>query len=147
MANYFTHFSFIVPLTSKDQQAYALNLHQQMIAIQQGGEVPEGFPPGLIDVCEDCFYEVAPRSRSEIWLQSMDGGVDAACAFVQHLLARFQPDNCVTFQWSHDCSEPRVGAYGGGAAIITAREIKTFNTADWLREHTPLPEPQPERKP
>jgi hypothetical protein len=41
----------------------------------------------------------------------------------------------VTFEWSHDCSKPRVDAYGGGAAIITAKRIKTMSTCEWLRKH------------
>jgi hypothetical protein len=40
----------------------------------------------------------------------------------------------VTFEWSHDCSKPRVDAYGGGAAFITAKEIKTMSTSAWLNE-------------
>jgi len=38
----------------------------------------------------------------------------------------------VALEWSHDCSKPRVDAFGGGAALITARKIKTINTGEWL---------------
>jgi hypothetical protein len=31
-------------------------------------------------------------------------------------------------------SKPRVDAYGGVAAFITAKEIKTVSTAAWLNE-------------
>jgi hypothetical protein len=44
----------------------------------------------------------------------------------------------VTFEWSHDCSKPRADAYGGGAALITAKNIKTMNTSDWLQEQIGL---------
>ena len=64
----------------------------------------------------------------------MYGGVDAVCAFIQHLLHKFDPKDYVTFEWSHDCCKPRVDAYGGGAALITAKEIKTMSTATWLNE-------------
>ena len=30
--------------------------------------------------------------------------------------------------------KPRVDAYGGGAAFITGKEIKTMSTAVWLNE-------------
>jgi len=69
-----------------------------------------------------------------LWLHSMYGGVDAVCAFIQHLLQKFDPKSHVTFEWSHDCSKPRVDAYGGGAAFITAKEIKTMSTSAWLNE-------------
>jgi hypothetical protein len=64
----------------------------------------------------------------------MYGGVDAVCAFIQHLLQEFDQKGYVTFEWSHDCSKPRVDAYGGGAAFITAKEIKSVSTAAWLNE-------------
>jgi hypothetical protein len=48
-------------------------------------------------------------------------------------LEKFNPDGCVTFEWSHDCTKPRIDAYGGGAAIITARKIKTMSTSEWIR--------------
>jgi len=63
----------------------------------------------------------------------MYGGVDAVCLFIQHLLQKFDPQGRVSLEWSHDCSKPRVDAYGGGAAFITATEIKTMSTAAWLK--------------
>lgn len=134
MADYFTNFSFNVPLASKDQQDYALKLILQMSAIRQGEDIPPDFPASLIEACEDCTFNVDPgNAPHELWCHSDSGGIDAVCAFVQHLLARFQPDGCVSFEWSHDCSKPRTDAYGGGAAYITAKEIKTLSTSEWLR--------------
>jgi hypothetical protein len=138
MADYFTNFSFMVVLADTGQRDYALNLFLQMSAIQQGEEIPADFPANLQDVCEDCCFEVEADGPKAIWLHSSSGGIDAVCAYVQHLLAKFQPDGCVSFEWSHDCSKPRTDAYGGGAAVITAKEIKTLSTAEWLREQTPL---------
>ena len=48
-------------------------------------------------------------------------------------------------EWSNDCSKPRVDAFGGGAAFITARKIKSINTGEWLhRQISRLPKSQPE---
>ena len=66
----------------------------------------------------------------------MNGGVDAVCAFIQHLLQRFDQKGYVAFEWSHDCSKSRVDTYGG-AAFITAKEIKSMSTAAWLNEQIP----------
>jgi hypothetical protein len=139
MADYFTNFSFIVVLADTGQRDYALKLFLQMSAIQQGEKIPDDFPVALKDFCEDCCFEVEADESKAIWLHSTYGGIDAVCAFVQHLLARFQPEGCVTFEWSHDCSKPRTDAYGGGAAHITAQDIKTMSTAEWLRQQS---EPQ-----
>ena len=56
------------------------------------------------------------------------------CAFIQHLLQKFDQKSYVTFEWPHDCSKPRVDAYGGGAAFITIKEIKSMSTAAWLNQ-------------
>jgi hypothetical protein len=75
-----------------------------------------------------------PSNGRGLWLHSSDGGIDAVCAFIQHLLGRFAPKRHVTLEWSNDCSKPRVDAFGGGAAIITARKIKSISTGEWLHQ-------------
>jgi hypothetical protein len=135
MADYFTNFSFNVVLEDTGQRDYALKLFLQMSAIQQGEEIPADFPVALKDFCEDCCFEVEADEPNALWLHSCYGGIDAVCAFVQHLVHKFKL-NPVTFEWSHDCSKPRTDAFGGGAAHITAKEIKTLSTSEWLRSLT-----------
>jgi hypothetical protein len=132
MADYFTNFSFILPLADDAQKEYALNLAHIASQHRFAEEpLPADFPTALVDVLEDWQFELEADDDG-LWLHSESGGIDAVCAFVQHLLEKFNPSGRITFEWSHDCSKPRVDAYGGGAAIITATEIKTMNTADWL---------------
>ena len=139
MADYFTHFSFTVSLANKAEHDYALDRFHQLSAAQQGDEFPADFPAALKEVAEDDGFELDTGSEHhELWFHSDAGGIDAVCVFVQHLLQKFNPTGCVTFEWSHDCSKPRTDAYGGGAAVITAKEIKTLSTAEWWREQTEL---------
>jgi len=141
MADYFTNFSFILPLKDDAQKEYALSLSH--IASQQRYEetpLPADFPDQLKDEMEDWTFELEDCEEG-IWLHSDSGGIDAVCVFVQHLLQQFNPAGCLTFEWSHDCSKPRVDAYGGGAAIITAAEIKTLNPADWITSQRPGSQP------
>ena len=138
MADYFTNFSFIFALPGIEAQAHALEIAGQAGRIQQGDEQPESFPDDLKSVIEDWCFETdadTDGDKPALWLHSSNGGMDAACCFIQHLLRKFDPQGRVTFEWSHDCSRPRTDAYGGGAAIITAQEIKTMSTCEWLREH------------
>jgi hypothetical protein len=137
MADYYTNFSLVLNLANETEQAYALDLVHKVSLAQQGDELPADFPKALVDLIEDWSFEtVADDSGTKhgLWLHSMYGGVDAVCAFIQHLLQKFDVHGRVTFEWSHDCSKPRVDAYGGGAAVITAQAIKTMNTAAWLNE-------------
>ena len=136
MANYYTNFSLIVPLPDAAAQKYADELAEQARYIHQGDEaMPDDFPASLKDVVEDWHFETEanhPSNGFGLWLHSNDGGIDAVCAFIQHLLQRFDPKGHVALEWSNDCSKPRVDAFGGGAALITARRIKSINTGDWL---------------
>jgi hypothetical protein len=138
MADYFTNFSLVFNLPNAKAQEYALEIHHQASQGCQGDELPPDFPKELEGALEDWQFDVeadSPAGAHGLWLHSMNGGVDAVCAFIQHLLQKFDPDGKVTFEWSHDCSKPRTDAYGGGAAIVTAQEIKTINTAQWLAEN------------
>ena len=135
MADYFTNFSLIVPLPDEAAVQYALDLAEQASRIQQGDEMSEDFPASLRDVIEDWQFDTDsndPSNGRGLWLHSSNGGIDAVCAFIQHLLGRFAPEGHVTLEWSNDCSKPRVDAFGGGAALITARKIKSINTGEWL---------------
>jgi hypothetical protein len=135
MADYFTYFSFAIKLKDAEGHKYGLDLADKVARYRSNDEpVPEGLPVNLVDVLEDWWFEVE-ASDGGLWLHSTNGGIDAVCAFVQHLLQKFDPEGRVEFQWSHDCSKPRFDAYGGGAAIITAQEVLTMNTSDWLRSH------------
>lgn len=139
MADYFTNFSLIFCLANEAQRKEALEIAHRAVNVRDGDEPPAGFPKSLQDVIEDWCFETDPgHEPNELWLHSDTGGIEAVCAFVQHLLQKFNPTGCVTFEWSHDCSKPRTDAYGGGAAIITAKEIKTLSTSEWLREQTQL---------
>jgi len=139
MADYFTYFSIIFTLPNPEAQSYALQLAKQAGCIRQGDEAPGDFPKELAAVIENWSFETEADiygDRPAIWLHSSYGGMDAVCAFLQHLLLRFDPQGRVTFEWSHDCSKPRTDVYGGGAAIVTATEIKTMSTCQWLNQHT-----------
>ena len=147
MADYFTSFSLVVPLPDEAAQQYALQLAQIMSDAGQDDNLPEHLPQSIREEMENWTFETVPASKPHgIWLHSEFGGIDAVCAFIQHLLQRFTPDHHVTLEWSNDCSKPRVDAFGGGAALITARKIKSINTGEWLhREVTRLRKPR--RKP
>ena len=135
MADYFTNFSLILPLPGEAAEKYALDLAEQAFHIHMGEEMPGDFPESLREVVEDWQFDTdpcAPANGCGLWLHSSDGGIDAVCAFIQHLLERFDPRGHATLEWSNDCSKPRVDAFGGGAAVITAGKIKHLNTGQWL---------------
>ena len=140
MADYYTNFSLAVPLPEQAAQAYALTLAAQAGAAVQGDELQADFPASLRDVIEDWVFEADAdcSGKPGLWLHSSSGGIDSVCAFIQHLLQKFDPQGSVSLEWSNDCSKPRLDAYGGGAAFITARRIKTTTTTEWLHKQEAL---------
>jgi hypothetical protein len=137
MADYFTNLSFVLPLKDAAQKAYVLQLaHTASSSRFRETELPANFPAPLKDLLEDWTFEVE-EDDDGVWIHSESGGIDAVCAFVQHLLQKYDTVPFLSFEWSHDCSKPRTDAYGGGAAYITAREIKTMNTSEWLSTLNP----------
>ena len=136
MADYYTNFSFMVPLNTDVQKQYALDISNTASTHRcEETPTPSDFPDPLKDYIEGWTFELEDCEEG-LWLHSDSGGIDAVCAFVQHLLQKFDTTPYVTFEWSHDCSKPRKDAYGGGAAVITKTEIETMNTADWIRSKT-----------
>ena len=86
-------------------------------------------------VCKRENWTFETESGSDgLWLHSQYGGQESACAFIQHLLQKYDFAPAVAFEWSHDCSKPSTDAYGVGAAFITATEIETMTTSEWLRK-------------
>jgi hypothetical protein len=133
MADYYTNFSVVLPLT-KEQQEYALQLVKQVEAYRNNNQqLPTDFPESLHDEVENWPFETE-LVKDGIWLHSYEGGQDTVCIFIQHLLQKFQFAPSVSFEWSFDCSKPRTDAYGGGAAFITAKEIKSPTTTEWLQK-------------
>ena len=154
MADYFTNFSLVMDLPDEAAQTYALNLAQQAADMQFADDPPElpaDFPESLVRVLEIWNFETEVQGSLEqgkygVWLHSFNGGIDAVCEFNRHLLRKNDLADTVSFEWSNDCSKPRDDAYGGGAAIITARKIKSMNTAEWLQKQIAARERQHQLK-
>jgi hypothetical protein len=137
MADYFAKFSLVLKLDGP-QQEYAMDLATEASRhLSDNESVPSDFPADLVPVLEDWSFETE-KENDGIWLYSDNGGIDAACLFIQHLLQKFDPKGRVALEWSNDCSKPRVDAYGGGAAVITTRKIESMNTSQWVREQIAL---------
>jgi hypothetical protein len=134
MADYFTNFSLVLKLYA-EQKRYALDLATKASNYSTDDKIPDGFPVSLVDSLHEWIFETE-ENKDGIWIHSDSGGIDAVCLFIQHLLQKYEFDAYVTFEWSHDCNQPQTDAFGGGAAFITATEIESMTTSEWLRSKT-----------
>jgi hypothetical protein len=141
MADYYTCFSIVLKLPDLAAQQYALALHAKAASLTSEKEVPGEIPQELHAHLDMWFFDTEADGNElepALWIHSEDGGIDAVCDFLQHLLQKFHPQGCVAFEWANDCSQPRTDAYGGGAAFITADSIQQMGTWNWIAEQTRL---------
>jgi hypothetical protein len=137
MTAYYRNFSFIVELPTEAARSYALDLAAKARSFRWDDEEDWAhFPVTLaqdlreLDLVE--WHFETEGTDNVVWVHAHDGGdgPETACVFVKHLLQKFNPDGRVDFQWACDCSSPEPDVFGGGAAIVTARKIKTLWTND-----------------
>lgn len=143
MADYFTQFSFLIPVTP-EQGKWLMQAHERAAALignVEDGDTRQNIegPPDVVSAARgladrhDGFpnIEVAyDQENSAIWVRSEDSGdVDYTADLAQAFLRRFDLDLVLSFQWANTCSKPRLDAFSGGAAVISRRNVDWFNTA------------------
>ena len=69
--------------------------------------------------------------KSALWIHG-DSLPDHLPKFIQNFLKEFRPDGHWTLEWAETCDKPLLDAFGGGAAFVTATEIKYFHTSEWV---------------
>lgn len=99
---------------------------QQALYIHMGEEpMADDFPESLKEVVDDWCFETEPNHPSNgpgPWLHSSDGGIDAVCAFIQHLLQKYDPQGHGArmeqrlLQAAHRCLRRRHRAHHGACA-------------------------------
>lgn len=130
MADYFTHFSYLLDVGTPDNAARALALFQNLRAADQDADEPEvtGF---------DLVRQDAPEG-SILWIHDDDhGDVEDIIRFVLRLAENLDLTGLWGFQYGLTCSRPRLDAFGGGAHVIDlgAREsIGWTSSQKWLAD-------------
>jgi hypothetical protein len=81
-----------------------------------------------------CDFVSQDNGRT-LWINGEESPeLDAIAGLLQTYLEKFHPDRYIEMQYSFDASKPRLDAYGGGAAFITAKGTKWMLTSGWLEQ-------------
>lgn len=81
----------------------------------------------------DFDYKWYKDSREIVFHSESGGGdIDNLLAMVQKFLAECRPDEYWVLEWANTCSKHRVGAFGGGAAVVTAKEQRWQSTGEFV---------------
>ncbi len=134
MANYYTIFSFAVSTLTDVEAAWGRRAAAWLDADpDERDDMPE-----LADVLDDPEGYSSFRAEVDddgLWIHSDESGSPhEAARLVQAFLATFRPDDAVGFEWSDACSRPILDAFGGGAMLVTATDIESTHTSDWVTE-------------
>ncbi|MFH1632969.1 MAG: hypothetical protein ABIG63_03035 [Chloroflexota bacterium] len=121
MANFYTQYSSFVAenLTSEEKVWCERALKLAERHYDSRGEI---MPSITID-------------RDAIWVHDDDGGdIEEAVRLVQMFFGRWRPQAVASIEFAHTCDKPRVGAFGGGAVVFTAKTEEWINTDRWAAE-------------
>jgi hypothetical protein len=146
MADYFTQFSFVIPVTPEQGNWFAKvhALATELIGHAEDGEARENIEGprdvvlaalGLGEKCDGlpCMQVTHDEKEGTVWVRSEDSGdVDYTADLVQAFLRRFDLDRVISFQWANTCSKPRLDAFGGGAVVISRRNADWFYTSTFV---------------
>jgi hypothetical protein len=137
MADYFTKFSFAIPVTPEQGNwlAQVHTLATALIEHAEGGEAREHNegPPDVVSAALGlaeqrdgfpCIQVTHDEEKGMVWVRSEDSGdVEYTADLAQAFLKRFDLDRVVSFQWANTCSKPRLDAFGGGGVVISRRNV------------------------
>ena len=68
-----------------------------------------------------------------LWVHAEDHGeVDRLAHLIQKFLKAFRPGECWSLSYANTCSKPRLDGFGGGAVFVTAGEIRTHSSGEFI---------------
>jgi len=132
MANYYTNFSFHVPLPSvaKERALAVYHAFDEHDTENRPAVVPEVFwkdiSTGYLG-----FNLIPDETGVIITDEGEDGDIDTVAEFLKLLITEFNLPP-TGFAWSNTCSKPRVDGFGGGALWVTKDGIEHTDTSSWL---------------
>lgn len=132
MANYYTEFSFFIPLPEDPDKRKAIE--SEMRGWCDKREAEEDGSLGVEWNIENAGND---GDRPYIWCRHNDdyGNVDHAAEFTRAVLRLLgDPRAAVVIEWSNSCSKPRLDAYGGGACLVTAKHTSVMQTNAWAEK-------------
>ena len=152
MANYYTHFSIGLRL-SGDAKQYLIGMAnyiteaqddnldtaEERLAIEAGDDVRVG-AESVMAAHEDQRLEILCEGEMDDGVETValtseeTGSVEMTATLIREVLAKFDIDQPVCFEYALTASRSVYDAFGGGAVLITKDEIEVLDSHSWLNE-------------
>lgn len=124
MANYYTEFSEQIDLKTEEEVEWAKKEIDKMVIAWDADE----------ELDMRCGY-VLNEDPGWAWFYSEDNGnIEFFIEFAQSYLNKFAKDSLVSISYANTASSPRIGAFAGGAVVVSASKIYHYHTSAWLSE-------------
>jgi hypothetical protein len=120
MADYFTHFSCLLDVSTPQNADRALELYNTLSAEGASEEPPsDGF-----------LLSIQPEhGGSKLWMRDdVTGDPERLIQFVKTCATEFNLSGLWGFQYANTCSKPRLDGFGGGAHVL---DLATGETVAW----------------
>lgn len=126
MADYFTHFSEVLTLNSKEDLRRAIEIYQ---AFEAQGIGDEAKPP------EFCVSVLPGLQEPSLHISDTGGfgNPEHVMLYVEAVAAACGLKGRWGCTWAYTCSKARIGAYAGGACVIDFDTAKRheIDCGDW----------------
>jgi hypothetical protein len=141
VADYYTKISMTIELDSAEERVW-LDERIQQISLEKwlDDEGMELADLSEAERAEDYTYLLAcdftyQDGGKTLWIHGDEAPeLDLIALVLGEYLEKFHPDRYIEMEYGFDASKPRLDAYGGGAAFITAKETKWMHTSGWLEQ-------------
>jgi hypothetical protein len=134
MASNYLEFSVALDLKSRKERRW---LEKQLEYVEHEDS---DLPRFLLDYPDrdegETFagFEVAWHDDSVSFYAEEGGNARHLAHLVQKFLRQFRPTEAWYVTWAETCSKPHVDEFGGGAAFVTADEVKWMSAHQFVEE-------------
>lgn len=122
MADYFTHFSYLLDVGTPENAAQALALYAA--------------PPDDEDDALDDGFALSIDKGTRLWIRDdASSDPEKVIRFVRRCAAAFGLTGLGGFEYANTCSRPRPDGFGGGAHVLdlaTGETVTWTETGGWL---------------
>jgi len=81
-----------------------------------------------------CNFTVEREGEDVFFGEDESGDVDAVAKYVQAFLKKHRTEGYFIMGFADTCDKSRPGGFGGGAVLVTTREISFINSYTWIDE-------------
>lgn len=152
MADIYTKMSDIVDLGEEANDFLikaAAYLHLKYDLQDEEAFTAEDFPREVSEFCDTFMRSIETpysdeivdlgvkfeRDQKGVWIHSEEVvELEYVSQLIKDVMEKFDVDRPVAFQWSDGSSKPLVGAFGGGACVITKDEIRTQASTGFIHD-------------